>query len=691
MLTDSAAFRSDQYHQASDTPDRIDYAPTARAIDGLEKSIEALAGPSSATKPGAPWGWLVREPLMTGKDPTSSTFRSDLMTWGIIALIAFVAAVHSFSATRSKSPTFDEPVHVLSSWLIARLGDFRVNPEHPPLWKLVAGLPIASTPLVVDLDRPIARDVLRQTEMQGPFANEVLFRSGSDGVTLIATARAAMSLFLVLTVLVTARWAWQAGGSAAAVIAALLVAFDPNFLAHGTLVTNDVAASFIFILAGYLTWQLGRRFNWTTATLLMLTCAAGAGIKFTCVMLVPIVGLPLVVRALQRGPWVIWEKTVFGRASRLAAVMGLALATGVVTWAAIWLFYFARPAPVPDGSLFDASYPRHYLAYNAVAKALAERGTPVTREEIDERVPTYTPSISMRTVYWLQDHRFIPQALGHGLTYAAGRGILRPSFLLGDYSDTGFWLYFPVAIVTKTPLVTLALLLTTAILGLLHRNRWLADLESRWLVLCLLSCPAIYLTFAVLSNLNLGLRHILPIYPMMYVAAGIALAGLIRTARPARFLVPAALVLLAVETVSAFPNYIAFFNRAVGGERGGLAILGDSNLDWGQDLPALSDWFARWRAGNPGDAFYLAYFGSVDPTVYGIEYINMSPGYPYDTRPPTLDLQRDGVVAISASFLQGTYPEDLRPVMANLRSRRPIDILNGSLYLYEYKKPASGK
>lgn len=580
---------------------------------------------------------------------------------------------------------------MLSSWMIVRLGDFRVNPEHPPLWKLVAGIPLMGTPLAIDLDGETARAVLKQTEVQGRWATEVLFRSSNDGLGAIARARVAMSIFLALTVLMTAWWAWKAAGSIAGIVAATLVALDPNFLAHGSLVTNDVAASFIFVTAGYLTWQLGRRFTWKTAALLALTCAAGAGIKFTCVLLVPILGLPLLIRAIQATPWKIGAKSVGSRDRRLAAVGLLAMAAVITTYLLIWLFYFLRPAPVPDGTLFDAGYPRRYLAYNAIAKELTDAGSSATSEQVEALVATYTPSASMRAVYWLQDHRLIPQALGHGLTYAAGRGILRPGFLLGDYSDRGFWLYFPVAIAAKTPLVTLAVLLATAILGLVHRNRWFADAERRWLVLCLFSCPVIYLTLAVLSNLNIGLRHILPIYPMMYVAAGIALAGLIRRARPARLLVPAALALLALETVSAFPNYLSFFNRAVGGERGGLAILGDSNLDWGQDLPALADWYKRWRTANPDDAFYLAYFGSVDPAVYGIDYVNMTPGYPFDPRPPTLDLQHDGVVAISATWLQGTFPEELRPMMASLRSREPIDILNGSIYLYDYKKPASVK
>lgn len=625
----------------------------------------------------------------TGEDVRTprATLKLRRFAYALI-LIALGAAAHSILASRTKSPTFDEPVHLFSSWLIVNHGDFRVNPEHPPLWKVVAGVPLVGTNVDIDLDSDAARSVFDQIEHQGKLATDTLFRRNAEGVALLARARVAMSIFLALTILTAARWAWTADGPRAAIIASLLLALDPNFLAHGALVTNDVAASFIFVLAGYLTWRLGRRWTWKTAALLGLTCAVGATIKFTCVLLVPIVGVPLIVRAIAKTPWPATHQMLMqSRGLRIGLVFGLAIGTSIACLAVIWSTYLFRAAPSPGGQTFDADYPRKYLAYNAIAKRATDENRPMSDEEVKAAVPDYTPGLSLRTVYWLQDHKLIPQAFSYGLTYAAGRGILRPSFLLGDYSDRGFWLYFPVAIATKTPLATLLLLVTSTLFVLIRRKTLLSSTESRWLALCLLSCPTIYLTFAVCSNLNIGVRHILPIYPMMTVAAGIALAKMIRSIRPARFVVPGLLALLLVETASAFPNYIAFFNRAAGGERGGLSILGDSNLDWGQDLPALSRFIQRWRAEHPDDAFYFAYFGSVDPRVYGIDFINMRPGFPYDERPATFDLDRDGLVAISATYLQGTFPEDLRPMMANLRAREPLAVVNGSIYVYEFKKP----
>ena len=100
------------------------------------------------------------------------------------------------------------------------------------------------------------------------------------------------------------------------------------------------------------------------------------------------------------------------------------------------------------------------------------------------------------------------------------------------------------------------------------------------------------------ANLNIGLRHILPLYPLLYVAAGCAILARVwqRWGRGGKILVAGLGAVLLLETQPRrFRNYLSFFNRAVGGERGGLKLLGDSNLDWGQDLPLLAKWQKEHR------------------------------------------------------------------------------------------------
>jgi hypothetical protein len=143
------------------------------------------------------------------------------------------------------------------------------------------------------------------------------------------------------------------------------------------------------------------------------------------------------------------------------------------------------------------------------------------------------------------------------------------------------------------------------------------------------------------------------------------------------------LALLMIETLSVFPNYISFFNLPSGGARGGLKLLSDSNLDWGQDLDGLARFYRDWRAANPGRLFYLCYFGSADPRAYGIDYINAAPGTSLDRQPPVpLDQLRGGVLAISATALQGSYAFEQRPALAVLREIEPLETINDTIYIY---------
>src|SRR5207248_3317284 len=186
--------------------------------------------------------------------------------------------------------------------------------------------------------------------------------------------------------------------------------------------------------------------------------------------------------------------------------------------------------------------------------------------------------------------------------------------------------------------------------------------------------------FAMTSHLNLGLRHVLPIYPFLFLIVAVSISRA-AAAKPRATFAAAMLLagLLAGETLAAYPNYIPFFNAAAGGPGGGLRILGDSNLDWGQDLPLLADWQAK----HPTQRLYFCYFGSADPSFYGIRYINLPSGYFLN---PTAQLpDAPGVIAVSATKLQGihVYPQVLGFYDA-LRAQRPCEVLGGTIYLYDY-------
>jgi hypothetical protein len=265
---------------------------------------------------------------------------------------------------------------------------------------------------------------------------------------------------------------------------------------------------------------------------------------------------------------------------------------------------------------------------------------------------------------------------------------MRPTFLCGKFSGVGTWWYFPFAMAVKTPVATLIAFAGAAILGAIwlfrrknnpRRSDPAAPPMEIWTALCLVVPVLICLGAAMASNLNLGVRHVLPIYPLLFAAVGLVMAKLWGW-RPAPALAAGLLVMiaLAVESCSAYPNYIPFFNVLAGGSRGGLRLLSDSNLDWGQDLPLL----AAWQRNHPDTKLYLAYFGTVDPAYYGIRYTNVRDGYLGG--PPMQPITGPGVLAISATSLQGTYWDRIadRPYWSRLWTVKPFDVLGGSIYLF---------
>jgi tetratricopeptide (TPR) repeat protein len=200
--------------------------------------------------------------------------------------------------------------------------------------------------------------------------------------------------------------------------------------------------------------------------------------------------------------------------------------------------------------------------------------------------------------------------------------------------------------------------------------------DGAWTVVALAVPVAIYGLFAVMSHLNIGIRHILPLYPFAFMAIGIGFSDLIhRRPRLGQVSGLIFLVMLIAEAFSAWPNYLAFFNAACGGPRGGFRLLADSNLDWGQDLPLL----ARWQREHPGNRLYLSYPQTVDPAAYGIHFAALPNNSIFSK--PTAVPDGPAYVAISATVLQNVYFKS--SIYDELLKTEPAAVLGGTIYLWE--------
>ena len=252
-----------------------------------------------------------------------------------------------------------------------------------------------------------------------------------------------------------------------------------------------------------------------------------------------------------------------------------------------------------------------------------------------------------------------------GLTYVAEHAAgNHPAYLLGEISDSGWWYYFPVAFLVKTPTAVLLLTVWCAVSAFRRRLKF-RELPVHWVVLA--TPPLAYLAAAMTSNLNVGIRHVLPVYVFGFVWIA---ALLPRTSRRSQIALATLLVLLAAESLLVFPHHVAFFNSPSGGPANGQRYLLDSNLDWGQDLKRL----AGYLDSTGEERVCLAYFGTADPAYYGIHSLD---------EPLTRD--SNCLAAVSVNLLHGLYVE---PGAYNwLREQEPIARIGHSIHVYDLRKP----
>jgi hypothetical protein len=554
--------------------------------------------------------------------------------WAIVSVFAAAFSAVAIVGYRGTSATWDEPIHLTAGYVALTSQDFRVDPSHPPLLRMWAALPVLAMgpiqvdPRIIDAAAPV-------TWLQDAygFAHRFMYVDNDADRMLGAARTMVVTLGVILGVLVFC-WAHEWLGLAPATAALALFAIEPNVVAHASLVTTDLGLTTFVFATVYFLWRASR--HPTRVNVIAGACCGGlaAASKFSAIVLGPIVVLLLAAAVIRRAI-----------PARVAcAVAGLMMTTAV---AAIWMSYGFRflPSESPTWAFDFANtdFARRAPALAAVAA-------------------------------WVDGHHLLPNAYTQGFLYTQSSSQSMPSFLAGEHSTEGWWYYFPFAFLIKTPIVLIVLLL----LGLavcVARRRTLGPLPLAFVIVPI----AVYLGVAMGSGINLGLRHILPVYPFVLLIAAVAVKFLMATPRR---LGTVALALLLVagtaEFARAYPNTLSFFNHVVGGPNSGFRYLVDSNLGWGQNLKPLKTWMDHEGVSH----INLAYFGQADPAYYRIDCTHLpgAPGFAIDliARP-----KLPGYVAISPTILQGVYaPAHWRLFYQPFKDLQPAAVIGHSMRVY---------
>lgn len=647
-------------------------------------------------------------PSVTGSSQTRWPY------WLALALLVIFAGRVIHHATRI-SATFDEPHHLAAGYTNLRWQDFRLNPEHPPLTKMVAALPLlALAPLPSDLDifdpaphpgigsrswqriKQLFQESVRDYRKEWYLGHELIWgvqdstmeRFGAEATMeidpinrleheeylndperLIFWGRLPLLIFGLLLSSLVFLWARDLWGSVAGVFSLGLVTFDPNVVAHSTLITSDVAAAALILGSIYGMWRYRRVGGWPNAALALICFSLAFAVKFSAILLIPSYLILASVSSYR-----LWRNHRTSRALRLGL---LVVGCGVGCLVALWAVYGFRYAALEDGE--GGEMPVEWVLKEVVQQEAKFSPEVAGRE--------YLGAFD-RTVSFANRNQLLPESYLQGLAIYQLLGRVRPSFLRGEYSLRGFRGYFFWTFLLKTPLVTLL-----AILGSLV----LVAPRSRWEDLLYLLVPAgLYFALAAASYLHIGNRHILPVYPFLFVLAGGLTPLLLKVWRGK----PATAVMLAVGLVALSsmvvfwpvwqPTFIGhrpleFFNEIGGGPKNGYKSLVDSNLDWGQSLKELAAWLEENEIEEP---INLCYFGTADPRYYQIQHVRVPCDYlfappfgPDDRYRPTIV---PGYLAISATHLQGERDTERMREMrwAALEGAELVDRIGNSIFIY---------
>jgi 4-amino-4-deoxy-L-arabinose transferase-like glycosyltransferase len=562
---------------------------------------------------------------------TFSVLEKPAIFWALVLLVlTFMGAVMLHTA-RIENTTFDEATYITAGYDYFVRGDYWFNVEHPPLAKLIAAAPLVPHDLKLPTDHPAYR---RRHIHDGPV--QFLYRNRMPPAEILLLARLPFICLTLLFGAFLAAWTRRHFGAIAALIALFLYALDPTIISHGHYAATDfLTGVFFFLACAAWLWFL-RTESWGAILLSGVVLGLALATKFSGLLLVGI--LPVLYG-------IHWCQSP-GRCSVRRGAMSLAavFAIGIGTVA---------------------------LLYYPETKRTFQSGQPALSELVDNSTATG------RFFNWLDDTFDVA---GHAYMVGIARQAQHNkdghrAYLLGESSDDGWWYYFPLVFLLKTPLALQLGLLSSLLLALFHWRREslprLRQIPLHWLVLVLV--PLIFLTVVVNARINLGQRYLLPLYPFLYVLAGAALARF-RAWR----LTAALLLLLCVEHATIAPHYLAYFNPLVGGAAHGPKYLVDSNIDWGQDLNKLVNYLEERRIPR----VCAAYFGTADTDYHVLNF---------DMPPSTGDVERDGepgcVATVSATYLYGA---DNDPY-GWLREKEPTARIGYSIYVYDLRPPADAQ
>lgn len=607
---------------------------------------------------------------------------SKIIAFGILAVMFVLLLFSQFGDTA----IMDELAHIPAGYSYLSRQDMRLNPEHPPLIKDLAAVPLLFLHLNFPTDVPAWQNDLNGQWTMGSI---FLYESGNDADQILHWARFPILLLAVFFGWLFFSWIRRHYGEKVALLGLFFYAFSPTFLAHSRYVTTDLAAAFGFFIgiAGFLAYLQSPNKRQLAYTGLLLGIALL--LKFSTFLLLPFFILFGMLWVFLSNVDELRALPTFARRSyfyltKTFRLFGVITLMALIALGVIWVVY----------QFHVWNYPAARQASDT-AKTLGSFGIRPLAELVIWMADK--PLLRPLAQYLLGFFMVVQRASGGNTTY-----------FLGEVSAAGWKTYFPILYLLKEQLVFHILTLIALLFGInnLRKTRektfaafveWLRD---NALLTVSFFFIAFYWFFSMRSPLNIGVRHILPTLPFVYLLVSRQIVRWIHTHERfepqsfwgtirlfwRRFIGAArryAILLLllfwgVVSMLMTFPHFLSYYNALAGGTENGYRYATDSNYDWGQDLNRL----ARLVKKEHITHIALDYFGGGSPRYYLGDAFE--PWHSAKGRP-------EGYFAVSATLLQSAQgtpvegfqikPEDR---YAWLYNEKPVARAGTSIFVYKF-------
>ncbi len=596
---------------------------------------------------------------------------------GLAILLLTVMFFLMLGSIWNSSATTDELAHIPAGFGYITQKDYRLNPEHPPLLKTLAALSgqIFSKPYF-PTDTTYWKDDVNGQWAQGA---KFLYESGNNADKIIFWSRFPLILLAIFFGWLIFSWTKKRLGQTTALLTLTFYTFSPTFLAHSPLVTTDLGAAFAFFIGIISFIKFLEKPSGRNIVITGLIFGTAQLIKFSLVLLMPAMLILLVAWVLSRSNLHWHERFRLGLKFILKTIV-----IGLVGLVLIWAVY----------AYFTWNYPQERQLRDAEF-ILTSFG--------------FKPAVNLDL--WLVKNKFT-RPLGQyvlGVLMVTQRSAGgNTQFFWGEVSATGYKLYFPLLYLLKESLAFHILTVIALIFALkkcLRRKKnntlkavrsWI---ENHFTEFSALTFIIFYWLVSIRSPLNIGVRHVLPTFPFIYLLVSRQITAWFRfheyaapqnwlewlkniyqiyiKSIPKYFLTFALLLWLILGTLTSFPHFLSYYNELAGGSKNGWQIAVDSNYDWGQDLKRLTDFVEK----NKIDKIAIDYFGGGNPRYYlGDKFEPW-----WSARGPA-----HGWFAISATLRQGAFgtpatgftrkPEDSYEW---LRPYPPVARVGYSIFIYK--------